>query len=124
MKRQYLPHHPADYIRAIQGREWFRAAFPSQLALMDVTCGRSKTRSYTDTKAHPPKIVIGECHRRSIDICEWSCLHELSHAVTKRSDPGHGPAWRRNYIVLVRFMLGYRAARYLRDVFKQDGLSA
>jgi len=75
-------------------------------------------------------IKIGTEHREKTARCEWDCLHEIAHIVTpprKTEEAGktnhHDHPWRMNYILLVRKMLGYRAARYLRQAFEQNNLS-
>jgi hypothetical protein len=58
---------------------------------------------------------------------EWALLHTLAHAVTSDEPPpgdrtrGHHHAWCVHYELLARKMLGYRAARYLRQAFASGG---
>jgi hypothetical protein len=78
-------------------------------------------------------IKLGTDHREAGEanqrVLEWVCLHELAHLVTvpratdeARKTNNHDHPWRMNYLLLVRKMLGRRAAKYLRDAFELQGL--
>lgn len=124
----------ACYIHAVQQADWFKAAFPSYSSPVAVVGGRGA--SHAD--APQRRIKIGTDDRYTVSKCEQACLHELAHIVSpdygpdrelreprlgRDSSKGHHHAWRVNFILLVRMMLGKQAAQRLRDEFNQWGLS-
>jgi putative metallohydrolase (TIGR04338 family) len=126
--------HCASYIHAVQQMDWFKAAFPAYTDPVTVVGG--KGGSHAD--ALQRRIKIGTNNRYSISECEQACLHELAHIVTpdygpgkelrepgrgRDSSKGHHHAWRANFVLIVRKVLGKQAAVRLRYEFNQWGLS-
>ena len=120
-------HGCALYLHHVQAQDWFGEAFPNWTAPVRVLGGPGGgfcRRNTRDAPLNTPgawEIKIGTAFRKQTSQCEWTCLHELAHLVGGDKD-GHDHAWRVNYVRLVRGMLGYRAARYLRRGFEQRGL--
>jgi putative metallohydrolase (TIGR04338 family) len=123
----------ARYLHAVQRLDWFTAAFPSYSAPVTVVGGRGVSRA--DAVAR--QIKIGVTDRHDAGQCEQACLHELAHIVTpdygpgrelrepgrgRDSSKGHHHAWRANYVLIVRMMLGKEAAQRLRAEFNAWGL--
>jgi hypothetical protein len=123
----------AAYIHAVQQTVWFRAAFAGHADLVTVLGGRGVSRADADQRW----VRIGVADRGSVSKCEQACLHELAHIVTPDCGPdneprepargrgssrGHHHAWRANFILIVRKMLGGQAALGLRHEFDQWGL--
>ena len=94
-----------------------------------------KGRSHAD--ARQGRVKIGGNDRRDVGKCEQACLHELAHIVSSDYGPGrelreprlgpdsskgHHHAWRVNFVLIVRNVLGQRAAVRLRHEFGQWGL--
>ena len=84
------------------------------------------------------RIKIGTDNRYNVSECEQACLHELAHIVSpdygpgkelreprlgRDSSKGHHHAWRVNFVLIVRKVLGKQAALRLRYEFNQWGLS-
>ncbi len=126
--------HCASYIVAVQQMDWFKAAFPAYTDPVTVVGG--KGGSHAD--ALQRLIKIGTNNRYNVSACEQACLHELAHIVTpdygpgkelrepgrgRDSSKGHHHAWRVNFVLIVRKMLGKQAALRLRYEFNQWGLS-
>ncbi len=126
--------HCASYIHAVQQMDWFKAAFPAYTDPVTVVGG--KGGSHAD--ALQRLIKIGTNNRYNVSECEQACLHELAHIVTpdygpgkelrepgrgRDSSKGHHHAWRVNFVLIVRKMLGKQAALRLRYEFNQWGLS-
>lgn len=126
--------HCASYIHAVQQMDWFKAAFPAYADPVTVVGGEGG--SHAD--ALQRLIKIGTDNRYNVSECERACLHELAHIVTpdygpgkELREPGHGRdsskghhhAWRVNFVLIVRKMLGKQAALRLRYEFNQWGLS-
>ena len=114
--------------------DWFKAAFPAHADPVTVVGG--KGGSHAD--ALQRLIKIGTNNRYNVSECEQACLHELAHIVTpdygpgkelrepgrgRDSSKGHYHAWRVNFVLIVRKMLGKQAALRLRYEFNQWGLS-
>jgi putative metallohydrolase (TIGR04338 family) len=122
-----IDHHDAGaYIRYVMRQPWFVAAFPNQGEPITVKGGADSSHSERSLRM----IKIGINDRERIARCEWACLHELAHIATpnRSTDEAgktghHDHPWRINYILMIRKMLGYRAARYLRKAFEAQGLS-
>lgn len=125
--------HCASYIHAVQQMGWFKAAFPAYTDPVTVVGG--KGGSHGD--ALQRRIKIGVNNRYNVSECEQACLHELAHIVTpdygpgkelrepgrgRDSSKGHHHAWRANFVLIVRKMLGKQAALRLRYEFNQWGL--
>lgn len=126
--------HCAIYIHAVQQMDWFKAAFPAYSEPLTVVGGKGV--SHAD--ALQRRIKIGTNSRYNVGECEQACLHELAHIVTpdygpgrelrepglgRDSSKGHHHAWRANFILIVRKMLGKQAALRLRSEFNQWGLA-
>jgi len=126
--------HCASYIHAVQQMDWFKAAFPTYTSLVTVVGGKGGSQA----NALQRRIKIGTNSRYNVSECEQACLHELAHIVTPDYGPGrelrepergigsskgHHHAWRANFVLIVRKMLGKRAALRLRYEFNQWGLS-
>lgn len=132
-------HHEIDsrqcatYIHAVQQMAWFKAAFPGYTDPVTVVGGMGISRADADQRW----VRIGVDDRTSVSKCEQACLHELAHIVTpdcgpeneprepargRGSSKGHHHAWRANFILIVRKMLGSQAAQRLRHEFDQWGL--
>ncbi|HXB48610.1 MAG TPA: hypothetical protein VNW50_12690 [Streptosporangiaceae bacterium] len=126
--------HCASYINAVQQMDWFKAAFPGHTGPVAVVGGRGISRA----DAIQRRIKIGTDNRYNVSECEQACLHELAHIVSadyglgnERREPrlgrdsskGHHHAWRVNFVLIVRKILGKQAALRLRYEFNQWGLS-
>jgi hypothetical protein len=126
--------HCANYIHAVQQMDWFNAAFPTHAAPVAVVGGKGGSHA----SALQRRIKIGTNNRYSVSECERACLHELAHIVSpdygpgkelreprlgRDSSKGHHHAWRVNFTLIVRKMLGKQAALRLRHEFNQWGLS-
>lgn len=112
------------YVRHVTSQPWFLAAFP-RYTPVTVQAVRGRTSAYRLEEV----IRLAASARETVHRAEWTLLHELAHAVTAIRQGGtdesvrtrgHGHAWRCHYVLLVRHMLGYRAARYLRQAI-EDG---
>ena len=125
--------HCAAYLQAVQSMPWFHAAFTAHGHPLIVSGG--KGLSHADGTAW--RMKIGTDDRRDVRRCEQACLHELAHLVTndygiegERREPvdgadssrGHHHAWRANFVLIVRMVLGRQAASRLRHEFNQWGL--
>lgn len=123
----------AIYVLAVQRMDWFKAAFPAHASPVSVVGG--KGRSHAD--ALQRRIKIGTNNRFNVGECEQACLHELAHIVSPDYGPGmelreprlgpdsskgHHHAWRANFVLIVRKVLGKQAAARLRSEFNQWGL--
>jgi len=123
----------ATYILAVQEMDWFTAAFPSHRAPVAVRGGGGGSNA----DALLRRIKTGTNNRFSVGECEQACLHELAHIVSpdygpgmelreprlgRDSSKGHHHAWRANFVLIVRKVLGRRAAARLRSEFNQWGL--
>lgn len=123
----------AVYVHAVQRMEWFSLAFPAHGEPVVVVGGRGVSRA----DAAERWIKIGSRDRSWASPCEQACLHELAHIVTsdvgpggqrrepaggRASSKGHHHAWRVNFVLIVRQMLGPPAANRLRREFDQWGL--
>ena len=121
------------YILAVQELDWFKAAFPSHSAPVAISGGGGGSNA----DAVRRRIKIGINNRFSIGECEQACLHELAHIVSPDYGPGmelreprlgpdsskgHHHAWRANFVLIVRKVLGKQAAARLRSEFNQWGL--
>jgi hypothetical protein len=126
--------HCATYIGAVQQLDWFEAAFSIHSGPVIVAGGRGV--SHAD--AGQRRIKIGTNDRLSVAGCEQACLHELAHIVSpdygqgselreprlgRESSKGHHHAWRVNFVLIVRKMLGNQAAARLRYEFGAWGLA-
>ncbi len=126
--------HCASYIHTVQQMDWFKAAFPAHADPVTVVGG--KGGSHADARQR--RIKIGTNSRHNVSECEQSCLHELAHIVSpdygpgkelreprlgRDSSKGHHHAWRVNFVLIVRKILGKQAALRLRYEFNQWGLS-
>jgi putative metallohydrolase (TIGR04338 family) len=126
--------HCANYIHAVQQMDWFKAAFPTHTDPVTVVGGKGGSRA----DAFQRRIKVGANNRYNVSECEQACLHELAHIVSsdygpskelreprvgKDSSKGHHHAWRVNFILIVRKILGKQAAQRLRYEFNQWGLS-
>lgn len=126
--------HCASYIDAVQQMDWFKAAFPGHTDPVTVVGG--KGGSHAD--ALQLRIKIGANNRYDVGECEQACLHELAHIVSpdygpggelreprlgRGSSKGHHHAWRVNFVLIVRKVLGKQAALRLRYEFNQWGLA-
>jgi len=124
----------ASYIHAIQQMDWFKAAFPAYTDPVTVVGGKGGSHA----NAPQRQIKIGTNNRYNVSECEQACLHEMAHIVTpdygpgkelrepgrgRDSSKGHHHAWRVNFVLIVRKMLGKQAALRLRYEFNQWGLS-
>lgn len=113
--------------------EWFKAAFAAYTDPVIVLGGRGV--SHAD--AAQRRVKIGTNDRLDVSKCEHACLHELAHIVTpdygpgkelrepargRGSSRGHHHAWRVNFVLVVRMVLGKQAALRLRHEFNQWGL--
>ena len=127
-KRSNITYHDAgEYIAYVQRQDWFRAAFPNQGDAISVVGGGGSSYSMEAER----KIKIAADHRHWTSECEWVCLHELAHMVTRKPPPGtdalahfsrtrgHTHAWRVNYVRIVRGQIGDRAANALWRSFEQ-----
>ena len=125
--------HCARYIHAVQQMDWFAAAFPAYNGLVAVVGGMGGSHADAGRR----RIKIGTDNRNNVGGCEQACLHELAHIVTpdygpgrelrepargRGSSKGHHHAWRVNFVLIVRKILGKRAALLLRHEFNQWGL--
>jgi hypothetical protein len=123
----------ATYILAVQEMDWFKAAFPSHVAAVAIRGGGGGSNA----DALRRRIKIGTNNRFSVGQCEQACLHELAHIVSpdygpgkelreprlgRDSSKGHHHAWRANFVLIVRKVLGNQAAARLRSEFNQWGL--
>lgn len=123
----------ASYICAVQQTDWFTAAFQAYTGPVTVVGGKG----VSNADAVQRRIKIGTNNRHNVGECEQACLHELAHIVTpdygpgrelrepargRDSSKGHHHAWRANFILIVRMMLGKQAALLLRHEFNQWGL--
>ncbi len=114
--------------------DWYKAAFPTHTSLVTVVGGKGV--SHADSLS--ARIKVGTNNRYNIGDCEQACLHELAHTVSsdygpgkelreprlgRNSSEGHHHAWRVNFILIVRNILGKQAAQRLRYEFSQWGLS-
>ena len=114
--------------------DWFTAAFPAHTELVTVVGGKGGSHA----SALQRRIKIGTNNRYHVSECEQSCLHELAHIVSadygpgevlreprlgRDSSKGHHHAWRVNFVLIVRKVLGKQAAQRLRYEFNQWGLS-
>jgi putative metallohydrolase (TIGR04338 family) len=123
----------ATYIHAVQQMAWFRAAFPGYTDPVTIVGGKGISHADADQRW----VRIGVEDRASVSNCEQACLHELAHIVTPDCGPGNEPrelthgrgstkghhhAWRANFILIVRKMLGTQAAANLRHEFDAWGL--
>lgn len=110
------------------------AAFPGHTDPVTVLGG--KGGSHAD--AHQRRIKIGTNNRYNIGECEPACLHELAHIVSpdygpgrelreprlgRDSSKGHHHAWRVNFVLIVRKVVGEQAGLRLRYEFNQWGLA-
>ncbi len=126
--------HCASYIHAVQQMDWFKAAFPAHADPVIVVGGNGGSNA----DALQRRIKIGTNNRYNVGECEQACLHELAHIVSpdygpdrepreprfgRDSSKGHHHAWRVNFILIVRKVLGKQAARRLRYEFDQWGLA-
>jgi hypothetical protein len=126
--------HCASYIHAVQQMDWFKAAFPGHAGPVTVVGGKGGSRA----DALQRRIKIGTDNRYNVSECEQACLHELAHIVSpdygparelreprlgRDSSKGHHHAWRVNFVLIVRKVLGKQAALRLRYEFNQWGLS-
>lgn len=126
-------HNCSTYVLAVQEMDWFRAAFPSHAVPIAISGGRG--RSNADALLR--RIRIGTNNRFDVGECEQACLHELAHIVSpdyglgkelreprlgRGSSKGHHHAWRANFVLIVRMVLGKPAALRLRHEFNQWGL--
>ena len=127
---------PADrcaiYLRTVQRQSWFLAAFAGHSGPVVVIGGDGT--SYADPQRK--LIKIGSDDRADPEGCERACLHELAHIVTadvgsdginreavgRESSRGHHHAWRANFVLIVRMMLGGQAATRLHSECRQWGL--
>jgi putative metallohydrolase (TIGR04338 family) len=123
----------ARYIAAVQEMARFKAAFRSHDDPVIVIGGRGI--SHAD--AQHRTIKIGTTDRQSVPQCERACLHELAHIVSSDTGPdghlreprlgrysskGHHDAWRVNFVLIVRMVVGKHAATRLRQEFNMWGL--
>jgi hypothetical protein len=126
--------HCASYIHAVQQMDWFKAALPGHTGPVTVVGGKGGSRA----DALQRWIKIGTDNRYNVSECEQACLHELAHIVSpdygagkelreprlgRDSSKGHHHAWRVNFVLIVRKVLGKQAALRLRYEFNQWGLS-
>ena len=124
----------ARFLAAVRQMSWFKAAFPAYSDPLTEVGGKGV--SHAD--ALQRRIKIGTNSRYNVGECEQACLHELAHIVTpdygpgrelrepgrgRDSSKGHHHAWRANFILIVRKMLGKQAALRLRSEFNQWGLA-
>jgi hypothetical protein len=125
--------HCASYIQAVQQMDWFKTGFPGHAGPVTVVGGRGGSRA----DALQRRIKIGTDNRHNVSECEQACLHELAHIVSaayglgnepreprlgRDSSKGHHHAWRVNFVLIVRKILGKQAAQRLRYEFNQWGL--
>ena len=125
--------HCASYIHTVQQMDWFTAAFPTHTELVTVVGGKGGSHA----NALQRRIKIGTNNRYYVSECEQACLHELAHIVSvdygpdkdlreprlgRDSSKGHHHAWRVNFVLIVRKVLGKQAALRLRYEFNQWGL--
>ena len=123
----------ASYIHAVQQMDWFTAAFPAYTGPVTVLGGKGGSHANSGQR----RIKIGTDNRYNVSECEQACLHELAHIVTpdygpgkelrepvrgKYSSKGHHHAWRVNFVLIVRKILGKQPALRLRYEFGQWGL--
>jgi putative metallohydrolase (TIGR04338 family) len=64
-------------------------------------------------------------HKRAIALPKWSrseliILHELAHIATPLQFAAHGPEFARNYLELVRYFMGDRAAARLENGYRMN----
>jgi hypothetical protein len=128
-------HHRqcAEYLRAVQQTEWFRAAFAAHTEPLTVVGGRG----VSPADAALRQVKMGTADRSDVAKCEHACLHELAHIVTsdrglggelrepvqrRGSSKGHHHAWRANFVFIVRQTLGKQATVRLRREFNAWGL--
>lgn len=126
--------HCASYIHAVQQMDWFKSAFPSHTDPVTVAGGKGGSNA----DALQRRVKIGTNSRYSVSECEQACLHELAHIVSSDYKPGkelreprrgqdsskgHHHAWRVNFVLIVRKVLGKQAAQRLRYEFNQWELS-
>jgi hypothetical protein len=126
--------HCAIYIHAVQQMDWFKVAFPGHTGPVTVVGGKGHSRA----DALQRQIKIGTDNRHNVSECEQACLHELAHIVSsdygpgneqreprlgRDSSKGHHHAWRVNFVLIVRKILGKQAALRLRYEFNEWGLS-
>lgn len=55
---------------------------------------------------------------------KWVVCHEIAHAMNEGRDPGHGAAFRHDYLIVVERELGPWWARRLRAAFRKVGYEA
>lgn len=123
----------AAYLHAVQQQAWFTAAFPGHSRPLTVIGGRGVSSADSELWT----VKIGDDDRASSRDCELACLHELAHIVTADRGPGdelrepvagsessrgHHHAWRANFVLVVRMVLGSQAASRLRREFDHWGL--
>jgi putative metallohydrolase (TIGR04338 family) len=121
------------YILAVQEKDWFKAAFPSHATPVTIRGGAGGSNADAVRRL----IKIGINNRFTVGECEQACLHELAHIVSPDCGPGmelreprlgpdsskgHHHAWRANFVLIVRKVLGKQAAVRLRSEFNQWGL--
>jgi putative metallohydrolase (TIGR04338 family) len=126
--------HCASYVHAVQQMDWFNAAFPAHADPVAVVGGKGGSRA----DALQRRIKVGTNNRSNVSECEQACLHELAHIVSpdhgpdqelreprlgRDSSKGHHHAWRVNFVLIVRKILGKQAALRLRSEFNQWGLA-
>jgi len=124
----------SSYIHSVQQMDWFTAAFPTHTELVTVVSGKGGSHA----NALQRRIKIGTNNRYYVSECEQACLHELAHIVSpdygqgselreprlgRDSSKGHHHAWRVNFILIIRNMLGKQAAVRLRHEFNEWGLA-
>ena len=123
----------AQYIHAIQQRDWFTAAFAAHAEPVRVVVGPDVSHADAALRL----VTIGDDDLWDTGKCEHACLHELAHVVTPDRGPdrqlreaaqgldstrGHHQAWRANFIFIVQMTLGGPAATRLRHEFASWGL--
>ena len=67
-------------------------------------------------------IKIAASHRRWTSECEWMCLHQLAHMVSRGDPASHGRAFQSNFAILVHNMLGADAGPALQRSFNDHEL--
>lgn len=122
----------AEYVHAIQLKDWFTAAFTGHAEPVVVVGGPGV--SHADAAAR--LVTIGADDRWDTRKCEHACLHELAHIVTPDRGPdhelrepaqginssrGHHHAWRANFILIVQMTLGKDPAHRLKHEFARWG---
>jgi hypothetical protein len=117
----------AEYLHAIQGMDWFMAAFIGHAEPVVVVGGSGVSHAEAALRL----VTIGADDRWDTAKCEQACLHELAHIVTPDHGPdhelrepaagptsrGHHQAWRANFAFIVQMTLGRHAAHRLRHEF-------